>query len=65
MTEELYEKIEEKLRFSKIGVLCPVDIGAEEWQLKSVKPTKRMDRIYPLSVVLLAMFRSANRDRKK
>ena len=63
MTEELYKKVKDEIPFS-VGVLCPENTDAEIWKLKSVKNARRMSRIYPLSVILLAMFRSANRDRK-
>ena len=63
MPEELYAELKDHIPY-RVGVLCPEDMSAEVWKLRSVKPTKRTDRIYPLSTVLLAMFRSANRDRK-
>lgn len=59
MENELYDRIKEKIPYS-IGVLVP-QFGT----LVVVKKAKRMDRKRPMSEMLLMMFRSANRDRKR
>lgn len=55
-TREIYEQIKTELPMH-IGVLVPDDTD-----LKSVRRAKRMNRKYPLPMMLLMMFRSANRD---
>lgn len=59
MPEEVYAAISPEIPY-KIGVYCPE--GAE---LRAIKKAKRKDRERPVSEMLLMMFRSAARDRKR
>lgn len=61
MSKELYEQVKERIPYC-VGVLVPHNDGYGF--LESIKKARRMDRKYPLSEMLLMMFRSANRDRK-
>ena len=61
MPEEVYEAVSIEIPY-KVGVYCPVgDFG----ELRAVKKAKRKDRERPVSEMLLMMFRSAARDRKR
>lgn len=59
MPHEVYTQIGNEIPY-KVGVYCPC--GSE---LRSVKKAKRADRERPISEMLLMMFRSAARDRRK
>lgn len=59
MPEEVYAAVGLGIPYA-VGVYCPD--GSE---LRSVKKAKRKDRGRPVSEMLLMMFRSAARDRKK
>ena len=59
MPEEVYAAVGLEIPYA-VGVYCPD--GSE---LRSVKKAKRKDRERPVSEMLLMMFRSAARDRKK
>lgn len=59
MPEEVYAAVGLAIPYA-VGVYCPD--GSE---LRSVKKAKRKDRERPVSEMLLMMFRSAARDRKK
>ena len=60
MEERLFSAVQSKFPFG-VGVLVPDDYAS----LKSVKNAKRVDRTKPMCEMLLMMFRSANRDRRK
>ena len=62
MTKELFEQVKTKIPYD-IGVLIPPDTICES--LTSVKNAKRTNRKYSVCEMLLMMFRSANRDRRK
>lgn len=59
MPQEVYYKVQWDIPYG-VGVYCPDGIG-----LSSVRKAKRMDRKRPVSEMLLMMFRSAARDRKR
>lgn len=59
MPEEVYATVSLEIPY-KVGVYCPD--GSE---LRSVKKAKRTDRERPVSEMLLMMFRSAARERRK
>ena len=59
MPKEVYDKVRWDIPYG-VGVYCPDGIG-----LSSVRKAKRMDRKRPVSEMLLMMFRSAARDRKR
>lgn len=59
MPHEVYTSISHEIPY-KVGVYCPN--GGE---LRAVKKAKRADRERPVSEMLLMMFRSATRDRKR
>lgn len=59
MPEEVYATVSLEIPY-KVGVYCPD--GSE---LRSVKKAKRKDRERPVSEMLLMMFRSAARERRK
>lgn len=59
MPEEVYATVSLEVPY-KVGVYCPD--GSE---LRSVKKAKRTDRERPVSEMLLMMFRSAARERRK
>ena len=62
MTEEVYEMVSKEIPHY-VGVLVPSD---KPWlELIAVKKAKRKDRSRPVSEMLLMMFRSAARDRRK
>lgn len=61
MPYDTYEKVKDKIPF-RVGVLVPFDLYGH---LECVKKAKRSDRKRPVSEMLLMMFRSANRDRRK
>ena len=60
MPEEVYNEIKSELPY-RVGIYVPDPING----IKCIKKAKRQDREYPLAVLLLMMFRSANRDRMK
>lgn len=59
MPKEVFEEVRDAIPFD-VGVYCP-----EEKELKAIKKARRKDRERPVSVMLLMMFRSAARDRKR
>lgn len=59
MPHDVYVNVENKIPYN-VGVYCP-----NSGELRSVKKAKRKDRDKPLSEMLLMMFRSATRDRKR
>ena len=59
MPEEVYATVSLEIPYA-VGVYCPD--GSE---LRSAKKAKRKDRERPVSEMLLMMFRSAARDRKR
>jgi hypothetical protein len=59
MPEEVYAAVSWEIPYA-VGVYCPD--GAE---LRSVKKAKRKDRERPVSEMLLMMFRSAARERRR
>lgn len=59
MPEEVYAAVSLEIPYA-VGVYCPD--GAE---LRSVKKAKRKDRERPVSEMLLMMFRSAARERRR
>ena len=62
MPEDVYEKVRNEIPYY-VGVFVPSD---DIWRtLKSVKKAKRKDRERPVSEMLLMMFRSCARERKK
>ncbi len=61
MPEEVYATVNLQIPHG-VGVYCPIGTGGE---LKSVKKAKRQNRERPVSEMLLMMFRSAARERKK
>ena len=66
MPEEVFEKVKTEIPYA-VGVLSPeIFMGTfDSTELKSVKRAKRTDRRYPLTEVLLMMFRSYKRDVEK
>lgn len=66
MPEEVYEQIKKEIPY-QVGVYVPDGMNYRgEWcDLKAIKKAKRKDRSRPVSEMLLMMFRSAARDRKK
>lgn len=64
MPFEVYEKVKEEIPY-RVGVyVCCIDKLHSE-HLKSVKSARQADRKRPALEMLLMMFRSANRDKKK
>lgn len=62
MLEDVYEKVRNEIPYY-VGVLIPT---SDIWRtLKSVKKAKRKDRERPVSEMLLMMFRSCARERRK
>ncbi len=59
MPQEVYAAISLEIPFG-VGVYCPRD-----GELKSIKKARRSNRDRPVSEMILMMFRSAARDRKK
>lgn len=66
MPEEVYEKVKNQIPY-KVGVYVPAGKNCRgDWHdLKSVKKAVRKDRERPVSEMLLMMFRSAARERRK
>lgn len=66
MPEEVYEQIKKEIPY-QVGVYVPdgMNYRGEWYDLKAIKKAKRKDRSRPVSEMLLMMFRSAARDRKK
>lgn len=66
MPEDVFEKIKNEIPYY-VGVLVPDGkyYQSEYYNLKSVKPARRKDRNRPVSEMMLMMFRSATRERKK
>lgn len=66
MPEDVYEKVKDEIPY-KVGVLVPEkkNYRGEWYDLKSVKKSARKDRERPVSEMLLMMFRSAARDRRR
>lgn len=64
MPEEVFAKVEKEISYN-VGVYVPEkkNYRGDWYDLKSVKPAKRKDRLRPVSEMLLMMFRSAARDR--
>lgn len=61
MPEEVYEAVRAEIPYN-VGVYCP---GGPLGELKSVKKAHRKDRERPVAEMLLMMFRSAARDRRR
>ena len=59
MLEEVYEKVKAEIQYG-VGVYCP-----EGTALRAVKKARRKDRERPISEMLLMMFRSSNRDKRR
>lgn len=59
MPHDVYLKVQEEIPYN-IGVYCP-----NSGELRAVKKAKRKDRERSVSEMLLMMFRSAARDRKR
>lgn len=61
-----YEQIKKEIPY-QVGVYVPdgMNYRGEWYDLKAIKKAKRKDRSRPVSEMLLMMFRSAARDRKK
>lgn len=66
MPEDVFEEIRNEIPYG-VGVLVPAvkDRRGEWYSLEFVKKAKRKDRSRPVSEMLLMMFRSAARERKK
>ena len=66
MPEEVYEQVKKEIPH-QVGVYVPdgMNYRGEWYDLKAIKKAKRKDRSRPVSEMLLMMFRSAARDRKK
>lgn len=66
MPEKVYEEIKKEIPYN-VGVLVPeIKNHFGEWyDLRSIKKARRKDRTRPVSEMLLMMFRSAARERKK
>lgn len=66
MPEDVYEKVKNEIPYG-VGVYIPdgMHYKGEWYELKAVKKAKRKDRPRPVSEMLLMMFRSAARDRRK
>lgn len=66
MPEEVYEQIKKEIPY-QVGVYVSdgMNYRGEWYDLKAIKKAKRKDRSRPVSEMLLMMFRSAARDRKK
>lgn len=66
MPEEVFEKVKNQIPYY-IGVFVPdrKNYRGEWYDLKSVKKAKRKDRDRPVSEMLLMMFRSAARERRR
>lgn len=66
MPEEVYEQIKKEIPY-QVGVYVPdgMDYRGGWYNLKAIKKAKRKDRSKPVAEMLLMMFRSAARDRKK
>ncbi len=64
MPEEVYEKVKDEIPYN-VGVYVPDNMNyrGRWYDLKSVKKSKRKDRLHPVSEMLLMMFRSAARER--
>lgn len=61
MPKDVFDAVREEIPY-QVGVYCPDD----SWNaLRSVKQAHRKDRTRPLSEMLLMMFRSAARERRK
>ncbi len=60
MPESVYEQVKGEIH-RNIGIYVPDEING----IRCIKKAKRQSREYPLSMLLLMMFRSANRDRIK
>lgn len=60
MPESVYAQVKGEI-YHKIGVYVP----DETQGIRCIKKAKRQNREYPMAVMLLMMFRSANRDRQK
>ena len=61
MPKDVFDAVREEIPY-QVGVHCPAD----PWNtLRSVKQAHRKDRTRPLSEMLLMMFRSAARERRK
>lgn len=59
MPHDVYLEVQNEIPYN-VGVYCP-----NSWELRAVKKAKRKDRGRPVSEMLLMMFRSAARDRKR
>lgn len=64
MPLDVYEKVKDEIPY-QVGVLVPDTDSFLREHLKSVKNSKRADRKHPAIVMLLMMFRSANREAMK
>lgn len=66
MPEEVFEKVKDEIPHG-VGVFVPdtMDHKGGWYDLRSVKKARRKDRARPVSEMLLMMFRSAARDRRK
>ena len=66
MPEEVYEQIKKEIPHN-VGVYVPDGMHYREnwYDLKAIKKAKRKDRNRPVSEILLMMFRSAARERRK
>lgn len=60
MPEDVYEQVKSEIHH-KIGVYVPDEYNG----IRCIKKAKRQDREYSMPLLLLMMFRSANRDRIK
>lgn len=59
MSHDIYLVVKDEIPYN-VGVYCP-----NSGELRAVKKAKRKDRERPVSEMLLMMFRSAARDRKR
>ena len=66
MPEEVYEQVKKEIPHN-VGVYVPDGMHYREnwYDLKAIKKAKRKDRNRPVSEILLMMFRSAARERRK
>lgn len=60
MPQELYEQVKNDLHWKYVGVLCPIGNS-----LEVLKKPRRYSREKSIAEILLAMFRSANRENIK
>lgn len=66
MPEDVFEQVKYEIPYN-IGVYVPGEIhySGKFYELKSIKKAKRKDRERPVSEILLMMFRSMARDKRK